>query len=92
MKSQDKFPSRLENLIWREVDDGLVIVSPTAGKVRVLNTVGKTIWELLDGEHSVEALQTALMAQFSDIPAEQIEKDVKIFLEDLTSKGLVVWQ
>jgi hypothetical protein len=37
-------PAYLPELIWHDTEDGMVIVSPTAGKVRVLNKVGGTLW------------------------------------------------
>lgn len=92
MSETKQHPQRLDGLIWREVDDGIVIVSPTAGKVRVLNKVGSAIWELLDGDHTPATIQSNLCNQFSQVPPEQINQDIQTFLDDLTNRGLIVWR
>lgn len=88
----DQKPTRPPNLIWHETDDGTVIVSPTAGKVRVLNKVGTTIWELMDGQHTVAEIEQTLVTTYSKIPAEQINIDLFHFLGDLANKGLLEWR
>lgn len=88
---KEQIPNRLAGLIWREVDDGTVIVSPTAGKIRVLNQIGSTIWELVDGTRSVTAIEAQLVEIFTDVPRERISQDLQTFLTDLTNRGLVTW-
>lgn len=91
MTYAEEVPNRLAGLIWREVDDGTVIVSPTAGKIRVLNQIGSTIWELVDGNRSVTAIEIELVETFADVPRERIAQDLQAFLTDLTERGLVTW-
>ena len=85
-------PNRPADLIWHETDDGTVIVSPTAGKVRVLNKVGTTIWELMDGQRTVADIEQSLTETYRHVPAPQINLDLFDFLRDLTDRGLVEWQ
>lgn len=90
--SAEQIPQRLPNLIWREVDEGTVIVAPEVGKVRVLNPVGTLIWEMIDGERNVASLATAVQKQFSqNIALGQLETDLQHFLSDLTERGLLTW-
>ena len=84
-------PTRSPEIIWHEVDDGSVLVSPTAGKVRVLNRVGRSIWALIDGEQSLGQIENTLTEKFCSIPAATIQKDLHLFLEDLTQRGLLTW-
>lgn len=88
----DGKPSRPQELIWHETEDGTVIVSPTAGKVRVLNNVGTTIWELMDGQHTVADIEQVLITTYVEVPATQINEDLSTFLYDLDSRGLVKWR
>lgn len=91
MNATTQIPNRLKGLIWRDVDDGTVIVSPTAGKVRVLNPLGSTIWELLDGQHTVADIEEFLSQKYHQVPRPQISEDLQIFLDDLTNRGLLTW-
>ncbi len=88
----DGKPSRPQELIWHETEDGTVIVSPTAGKVRVLNNVGTTIWELMDGQHTVADIEQVLITTYAKVPATQINEDLSTFLYDLDRRGLVKWR
>jgi hypothetical protein len=83
-------PQHYQNLIWRVLDDGVVVVSPQQGQVRVLNGVGTTIWELIDGRRTITDLEAALIAHY-DVQPEQAGRDLRTFLEDLTERGLLVW-
>lgn len=83
-------PCRTAELIWRQVDDGMVIVSPTAGQVRVLNPLGSTIWALLDGQHSIAEIEEQLNGRYPTVPPAQIHTDLHTFLTELTSRGLIV--
>jgi hypothetical protein len=85
-------PAYLPELIWHDTEDGMVIVSPTAGKVRVLNKVGGTLWTLLDGKHTPEMLVAALGQKYPQVPETQLRQDVSLFLQDLTARGLVSWR
>ena len=78
----------VEKLIWRETDDGLVIVDPSKGKVRVLNGVGAEIWRMLESGSSIGEIESTLMAEYG-ISAETANTDVANFLSDLRSRNLV---
>lgn len=85
-------PGRPAELIWHETEDGTVIVSPTAGKVRVLNNVGTAIWMLMNGQNSVAEIEQALTTRFHQVPADQIKQDLSTFLYDLSQRGLIEWR
>lgn len=76
------------HVIWRETDDGIVIVDPTAGKVRVLNPVGSEIWKMLHDHKSLDEMQTEVAAIY-DVSAEQARDDIRRFLDDLETRGLI---
>ncbi len=83
-------PRVAPSLIWREVDDNSVIVTPQSGKMRVLNGVGSTIWRLLTEGQSITAIAEQVTEQY-DVALEQAESDLSRFLEDLTARGLIEW-
>ena len=84
-------PHIIPGLIWREVDDNSVIVTPQSGEMRVLNGVGSTIWRLLTERQSVAAIAEQVTAQYN-VGLEQAQDDLRIFLEDLTARGLLEWE
>ena len=83
-------PRIAPSLIWREVDDNSVIVTPQSGKMRVLNGVGSTIWRLLTEEQPIAAIAEQVTAQYN-VSLEQAQSDLSRFLDDLTARGLLEW-
>jgi hypothetical protein len=53
-----------------------------------LNDVGATMWSLLDGTHVIEEITDLIIKEF-DIDVETARTDVKAFLEELSSLGLI---
>lgn len=78
------------NLVGRQVDDGLILVSPREGEVKVLNPIGAVIWHLIDGERSIESIEERLTTHFNAVPAEQIKIDLERFVTDLIAKEMLV--
>lgn len=90
MTGQTRFPARNPELIWRPVDDELVIVRPSDGQIRVLNGVGALIWKSLDGRRTVGDIAGLVCAEY-EVSLEQAEDDIRLFLEPLTEDGMVQW-
>jgi hypothetical protein len=83
-------PQIKSNIIWRQVDENTVVVTPQSGKMRVLNGVGSTIWQLLAAGHSSAAIVEHLVAQY-EVSAGQARTDLDRFLADLTERNLIHW-
>jgi hypothetical protein len=88
--SEQQIPQHHPQVIWRVLDDGVVVVSPQQGQVRVLNPVGTTIWGLIDGRRTVTDLALALTEQY-DVTLEEAGNDLHTFLAELTERGLLQW-
>ena len=76
-------------VMWRHVDDGLVIVDPNSGQMRVFNEVGGKIWQqFVDGTpyHQIHAF---LMNTY-DLDAAQATVDLDQFIAELTQRELLV--
>ncbi len=86
----DQSPQIAPGIIWRVLDDNVVVVSPTGGKVRVLNQLGTVIWQLLTEGKTREDILTHLV-DFYEVSAEQAFEDLNGFLIELKERGLVVW-
>lgn len=92
MMREERIPFPAGNIVWREVSDGAVLVSPEAGKVRVLNKVGSQVWRLIDGRTSIATIEETLLRRYDDVPREQLSQDLQQFLSDLASRGLLTWE
>jgi hypothetical protein len=91
MLPSNRIPVAPDRIICRLTDDGAVLVSPEAGDLRVLNQVGATIWQLLDGSHDIAALEAELVRRYG-IPSRQARADLEAFLRELDSRNLLSWQ
>jgi hypothetical protein len=88
--SEQQIPQHHPQVIWRVLDDGVVVVSPQQGQVRVLNPVGTTIWGLIDGRRTVTDLALALTEQY-EVTLEEAGRDLHAFLAELTERDLLQW-
>ena len=77
--------------IFKELDEGGVLLS-TADEVYFgVNPVGAKIWSLLPPNSATFGeLCLALQQQYPDAPGDQIKIDVQEFLQALIDSGLVV--
>lgn len=76
-------------MIWRLLDDNVVIVSPGVGKVRVLNGMATVIWQLMAEGKSIDEIQEYLIAHY-EVTIEQTQEDLQLFFTDLKDRGLIV--
>ena len=64
------------------------ILSLTSGKYFLLNSVGATIWTLIQEPKSLEDLRSCLLEAY-DVDAERCQKDLLEWVEKLASEGLI---
>jgi methyltransferase-like protein len=85
----DWIPERSGELLSSATDDGTVIVSPEDGRLNVVNEVGAFIWNLIDGQNSIEAIIQQVVDNF-DVSASQAQADVHAFVQALSERRLVI--
>ncbi len=67
-----------------------VVISPAENMVRMFNPVGSRIWELADGQRTVEEIAQQLTAEYAvELPAARVE--VGEFVDALVAKGLLTF-
>lgn len=81
-------PQIVPALIWRQVDDNMVVVSPESGDVHVLSQTAADIWRLLAEENDVSTIESYLVEHYV-VSAEQAHDDVGAFIQELKSLGLL---
>jgi hypothetical protein len=81
---------RNENVAFRRLaaGEGGVLLHLESGEYHGINEVGCLIWELLDGERTVEAVAVALQDDIEDAPPDLVD-EVIVFLDSLRARGLV---
>lgn len=67
-----------------------VVISPAENMVRMLNPVGSRIWQLADGNNTVEDIALTLTQEF-DIDLPHARQSTADFVEDLRSRNLLDW-
>ena len=79
---------RNPEVLGRMVDDEAVLVMPQKGQVKVLNEVGGTIWELIDGKRTIGEIAKQLCSQFA-VDQDTAQADTLKFLADLIDREIV---
>jgi hypothetical protein len=64
------------------------VVEPKNGLVNVINQIGTSIWELINGKRTVREI-AGLIAGDYDVSHDRALSDTVEFLRDLNEKGLV---
>lgn len=67
-----------------------VVISPAENMVRMLNPVGSRIWQLTDGNNTVEDIAVTLTQEF-EIDLPHARQSVAGFVEDLANRNLLDW-
>lgn len=67
-----------------------VVITPADNTVRMLNPVGSRVWELADGQHTVDEIVDALVAEFA-VDRAAAQGSVQKFVTELMDKGLLKW-
>ncbi|WP_289021744.1 PqqD family protein [Desulfobacter postgatei] len=91
----DKKYIHSENVIFKEIEDELVIVPFSEGIGKIdeavysLNKIGHEIWNRLSGEYRLAEVIDQL-AELYEGRREIIENDVILLLQDLIQRGFVL--
>lgn len=81
-------PLRLGS-VWRATDDGMTtIYQPDSDSLHALNDTALAIWELCDGETTVDEMALAI-AKLTGLPIEAATRDVTTTVNALRDLGLV---
>lgn len=71
------------------VDGQAVIVMADSGQVTVLNEVGTRVWQLSDGQRSVDEIVQAILSEY-EVTQDAAWQDVETFLTRLVEVQAIV--
>lgn len=84
----DVIPRRSSGVASRTLDGEAVLVHAELKKITVLNGVGARIWELADGQHTIEEMARVIAVEYEVSPVKA-ESDALTFCQDLVGRGLL---
>lgn len=89
MDTAQKTFTQADGLTWDEVEDRVVVLDSAGSSMITLNPVASLLWPRLASPSSAEALVGALHEVFEHVPADELQRDVEAFLEELIGEGLI---
>lgn len=81
-------PKRDGSYCERELGDETIFLSPLGDQIHALDQIGTFIWKQLDGETTLGEVIDRLCNEY-DVPREQAEKDLLVFIGDLAANKLL---
>jgi hypothetical protein len=79
---------RNDEMMSTPVDGDIVFLNPTTNNYVALDPVGRRIWELLEHPQTIADLTARLRQEFTG-DADAITADVRAFVAELASEGLI---
>ncbi len=91
MKTSEISPTKSAKCAYRVIGESALIIDMVhfdKNKLCCLNESGTQVWELLDGDRSLDQVIDMFIDVY-DVEREQAEKDIKAFLSTLAEKKLI---
>ena len=88
MLSLNDYPKRSEDVVWRVIDDKIVIMNSNGKEIHSLNNVGSAVWELSDGTKNFKNIASIILERF-DTSIETAQRDVLEFGSQLVEKNIL---
>ncbi len=83
-----RVPMRADGVLEADVDGQRILMSPSGFTYFGLVETGAPIWDLIDGQRSVDDLVVELLERYEGDPA-RIRTEVDAFLSGLDAAGLL---
>ena len=83
-----KCPARRSDLLYREVDNEIVVLDRHSEKIHQLNESAAHVWKHCDGSHSLPEIGLSLAQEYG-IPFSTAEADVTRTVSDFATLGLL---
>src|SRR3989475_1166335 len=93
MPSLNSIVQKAPSIVSRKIADEVILV-PISHKVGeidclyALNEVGARIWELIDGDRSLQELRDAIVEEF-EVSQTEAQEDLTVLLEQLKEIGAI---
>lgn len=84
-----KYLQRNSSTAYRIINGAALVVGASEGKLRTLNKVGSVIWEMSDGQHTLEEIIDRVCQEF-EVDYSVARQDTEVFMKQLESKNMLV--
>jgi hypothetical protein len=74
--------------ISSNLDGEAVILNLKSGTYYGLNTVGASIWSLIQQPRTISEIQDALLAKY-EVESKQCDRDLLVMLQEMEAEGLI---
>lgn len=83
-----KVIKRNENIIWKKIEDEIVLLNPASGDYFGLNNVGVSFWISIDNKRTLKNIIDLLYAEFC-VERSILEKDIDELIEEMENKNII---
>ncbi|MBW2609859.1 MAG: PqqD family peptide modification chaperone [Deltaproteobacteria bacterium] len=77
------------DIVFREEEEGAFLFHPETGELKCLNSMGRIIWSMCDGQISADLLEEKISNKYPSVPRDEIHNDLITFLEELFAIGYI---
>jgi hypothetical protein len=84
----EKKPVKTKNAISRKIEDETLVLNLQTKQYHILNETAGMIWELADGDHTIEEIARHICEEF-EASLDVVKEDVLHTLEGLHKLGVV---
>jgi SynChlorMet cassette protein ScmD len=75
-------------VLREEFDDRAILFDPDTAKAVGINSVGVSIWKMMNGKIGIEEISLEMREIFTDVP-ETVSAEISAFIEELHMIGFV---
>ncbi len=87
----EKYVLRSENTASRIIEGQAVVMTLEDNTLHTFNEVGSRIWELCDGQKTLEEIIQVIYEEYS-VVYEDLRADCELFVRELWAKGILTLQ
>jgi hypothetical protein len=84
----DAVYQRNPSILFNDFDDGIMMMDIDSGQYFDIDTIGTSIWKLLEQPASLQTICAGLADQY-DVDAETCMADTQAFFAELDANGLI---
>jgi hypothetical protein len=78
-----------KNVLWKLIDDEIVIIDTRKDDYSYLNSTGSEVWEMLVQGGALDTIIAELGRRYDGVNSASIREDVQGLLQNLLSNGLI---
>ncbi len=83
------YPLKRKDVREESIGEERYLYGANQETLTVLNVVAATIWDLCDGDHTIDTMTVVLRREFPDIPLDELRTDIESCLGDFAKRNLL---